>query len=314
MNKTLCLCLLAIATIFGCSGKKDTSANAPTNLKQFLAGYKGHTLVLLVGAEGCPGTARITTDMDAIAADKSSGVSLVRLDVPMPGQKAAQPGPWDHAYPRLVDADRKLADQLEFFYYPTLYVFDGDGDLRFVGGCDKVKLTEMLAEIKAQPPGEPKKIFTPPMPEIGKPVPALSGETTSGEPASLAKLSGKNGTLLVFAKTSCPFSVQAMPSIKSLAQQYASHDLSVVVINIGETKNKLDAAYKDLSPAVLVWDQQENTSKAYGTDMVPFAFLLDKDANVVARRPYTQPSATRAVNTLLGIKNEAIEEKPAGAG
>jgi thiol-disulfide isomerase/thioredoxin len=305
----------------GCS-KEKTSAPAPqgptsqspANLKDMLAAHKGQTLVLLVGMEGCPGTAKGTEDMEALASKKVPYLALVRMDVPAPAQECGTAGPWAHSFTRIVDKDRRLAEQLDFFFYPTTYVFDGDGDLRFTGAYEPAKIEQMVSEIQAQKPGEPKKIFTPPMPPVGQRAPDLAGATMAGEPATLDSLRGKRGTLVVFAKTSCPFSVGAMPGIKALAQKYQKDGLAVVVANIGEDKDKL-VTYKDLSPAVAVlWDKDQNATAVYGTDMVPFFFLLDKDGNVVKRRPYTGAAASEDINLLLGIAATAPAAKPSGAG
>lgn len=305
----------------GCSKEKtsapapqSSASQAPANLKDMLAAHKGQTLVLLVGMEGCPGTAKGTEDMEALAAKKVSNLALVRMDVPAPSQECKEAGPWNHSYTRIVDKDRRLAEQLEFFFYPTTYVFDGDGELRFSGAYEPAKIEQMVAEIGVQKPGEPKKIYTPPMPQVGQPAPALSGITAAGEPATLESLRGKRGTLVVFAKTSCPFSVGAMPGIKALAQKYQKDGLAAVVVNIGESKDKL-VAYKDLPPTVAVlWDKDQNAKSAYGTDMVPFFFLLDKDGSIVNRRPYTDAAAAVAINPLLGLAASQPIAKPSGAG
>jgi peroxiredoxin len=213
-----------------------------------------------------------------------------------------------------VDNDRRLAEQLEFFFYPTTYVFDGEGELRFTGAYEPAKIEQMVSDIQREPAGTPKKIYTPPMPQVGQKAPAFSSLTADGAPAPMDSVLGKRGTLFVFTKTSCPFCISALPGIKALAGRYQKDGLATVVMNIGEQKEKL-AAYKDLPPVVHVrWDQDQKTAGAYGTDMVPFFFLMDKDGNIATRHAYTDAAAAAAINPLLGLAASQPAAKPSGAG
>jgi hypothetical protein len=90
----------------------------------FLAPYQGQVLLLVMGRDDCPGTANATKVLDAYAPRRADAVAILRLDVPLPGEKLQVAKKWDHPYPRDVDAKRKMADALDFFFYPTLYVFD----------------------------------------------------------------------------------------------------------------------------------------------------------------------------------------------
>lgn len=292
------------------------SSQPPTaiSLAEFLQPFKGKTLVLLLGREGCPGTIQATEDL-SVWKDKPANLAIVRLDVPLPNEKLVLREAWDRPFPRQIDDGRQIASQLEFFFYPTLYLFDPDGDLRFTGGCDTAKLAAMAKEMAADLPGQPKKNFSLPMPAIGTAAPAIGGVDLAGTPVELKTLAGKAGTLLVFAKTSCPFSVGALPAVKTLADHYRQDNIAVVVINSGEELEKIRPVYEKATPGVtVVYDRNGEISKAYGVETAPFCFLLDKEAKVVARRPFVPATANRDLAAQTGRQSEAPLFKPTEAG
>ncbi len=166
---------------------------------------------------------------------KPEGVAILRLDVPLAGEELELLEEWNHPYPRKVDTGRKLADALDYFFYPTFYVFDQDGALRYSGGCDPAKLDPMVNEILAEKPGQPKKSYNLPMPKAGEQAPAFTGTDLDDKTLTLTSLQGKKATLLVFAQTSCPYTIDALPAIQSVANVFRKHDVALVVINTGKT-------------------------------------------------------------------------------
>jgi peroxiredoxin len=295
-------------------GQSAKPPPATVSLAEFLKPFKGKTLVLLLGREGCPGTIKATGDLSAWQ-DKPANLEIVRLDVPLPNEKLVLHETWDRPFPRKIDEGRQIAGQLEFFFYPTLYLFDPDGDLRFTGGCDTAKLAAMAKEIAAATPGQPKKSFSLPMPAIGTPAPAFAASDLAGTPVELKTLAGKTGTLLVFAKTACGFTVEALPAVKILADAYRKDNVAVIIINSGEEQDKIRGIYDKAAPGVpVVWDRDGEISKAYGVETAPFCFLLDKEAKVVARRPFVPATANRDLANQTGRTSEAPLFKPTEAG
>jgi len=306
--------LTAIPSCQPAGGDRAGGPTAKAAVQKLLAGHQGKVLLLLLGREDCPGTAKATAVLDAYVPRKPADVDVVRLDVPLPGE-TLKVGGWTHPFPRELDADRAVADGLEFFYYPTVYVFDRGGELRFAGGYDAERLETMAKEIGAEQPGQPKKSYTLPLPPIGSPAPPLAARTLTGQDATLATLRGGRATMLVFSRTSCPFSMQALPAVKSMADTHRSKGIAVVLINQGEDQGQIRPVYEKQAPGVpVVWDATGEICKAYGVDTVPFFFLLNKDGAIAQRRSFTPPAATGALNALLGIAAEAPRYKTSKAG
>lgn len=293
--------LLMGCAITGCSPEQQPEEQRSTAIMHsFLAPYQGKVLLLLMGREGCPGTIKATDFLHTYASKKPEGVAILRLDVPLAGEELELLEEWNHPYPRKVDTGRKLADALDYFFYPTFYVFDPDGVLRYSGGCDPIKLDPMVKEILAEKPGQPKKSYNLPMPKAGEPAPAFTGIDLNDKTLMLTSLQGKKATLLVFAQTSCPYTIDALPAIQSVANVFRKHDVALVVINTGEDLETIQPIYaKSLSNIPVVWDKGGEISKQYGVDVSPFFFLLDQNNKVVKRGSFKAQAVTGALNTLL---------------
>jgi peroxiredoxin len=280
-----------------------------------LASHRGQVLILLVGMDACPGTAAGTPVLKDYAAQKPEGVSIVRLDVPPPGKKL-QPVPGrDLPFGYAIDNERVVADELGFFYYPTFYILGPEGDVRFAGECDADRFPEMVAEILAEKPGEEKHVYTPPLPPEGTQAPAFSGTTLDGETVTLDELRGEKATVLIFAETACPFSTAAAPGMKKLQDSFADKQVAVVIINKRESADTIRPIYAERAPGMTVLvDEASEIAKAYSVTPVPFCFVLDGDAKIAKRMPYTQDAATDALNLALGLTPPPPGDTAPGAG
>lgn len=313
------LTLLLIASMFvgGCSkspAPKSTAAHPPGSLSELLKDSHGQVLVLLCGVEGCPGTAKATADLDDYLSTKPEGVSVVRLDVPPPNKTIQLAPGWNHKFPQYLDKGRKIAGELDFFYYPTLYVFDGAGDKRYSGGCDRDKVAAMVREILAEKPGAKKKIYTLPMPAVGESAPTFSGNTLEGQAATLKSLAGKHGLLVIFARTSCGFSKADMPQFKEIADSFIDKGVAVAVVNQQEELADIKPIYAEKCAGIpVVWDRSGDICKSYGVDAVPFYFLLNDHGKIVSQRSFTDASAVGSINSMLGLKTPK-PAKAAGGG
>ena len=256
----------------GCS-KSPLPIRPPENLSALLNDHRGQVLILLLGMEDCPGTASATEALDEYISAKPEQVSVVRLDVPFPNETPKLTSEWKHGFPRFADSGRKIASELDFFYYPTLYVFDGQGAKRYVGGYDKDKIAAMAREILAEKPGAKKKIYTPPMPAIGQPAPAFSGNTLMGKTAARDSLLGKHGLLIIFSRTSCQFSMKEIPQFKDLADRFRDKGVGVVVVNQQEDLKTIKPVYEEKCAGVpVIWDRSGDICKSFGVDAVPVSY------------------------------------------
>jgi peroxiredoxin len=272
-------------------------------------------LLVLLGREGCPGTRKATAVLDSYVPRRPAGVDVIRVDVPLPGERYVPIAGWGRPYGYAVDAGRRLAGELDFFFYPTLYVFDRDGELRFAGGCELARVEAMVGELLAERPGAPKRSYSLALVPEGQPAPDFAGTDPDGGPAALEALRGVRATLLFFAASSCPFSVQELANLRGIAEAYRDKGVAVAIINRGQTAEEIRPVYRRHVPELpVVWDRSGEICRAYGVDAVPFYYLLDADGKVVRRRSFTPAAAAGAVNALLGVGPEPLRFKPSEAG
>lgn len=309
-----------LAANLSCTGPSREQPTPPAEQwdgspSTLFAGHRGRVLVLLLGMDGCTGTAAATPILKDYAARKVRGVSVVRLDVPPPVGEfktlAAGSLPFAHG----IDAERLVADELDFFYYPTLYIFDPQGELRFAGGCDKDRLPKMVSEILAEKPGEKKHVYTPPLPAEGTRAPAFSGRTLDGDAVTLEELRGERATVLIFAKTKCRFTMKAFAGMQQLHELFRDKQVAAVIINREESPDVIRPIYAKHAPGVtVIHDEQAEITRSYGVNAAPFCFVLDGEGTITKRMPYTQDAATDAINLALGLTPAPPSGPATGAG
>jgi len=286
-----------------------------SNLNTILSQYQEQILLLLLGRDSCPGTAKAMSILDGYATEKPDGVVIVRVDVPLPGESLQPSSGVDYAFRRFMDNDRLVASELDFFYYPTLYVFDGDGTKRFVGGCDKDLVAQMVQEILAEQPGHTKKIYTLPMPEIGTQAPSFSGSTPANETVALNTLLGESGLLIFFSKASCSFSTKELPHLKDITDAVCGKGVSTVIVSQKETTASDSSIYEMHCAGVpVVQDRTGDIFKSFGVDATPFFYLLDKNAMIIKHRSFTHTVAMNSVNAMLGLEPEKHRFESTKAG
>lgn len=315
-----CLPLVVFATTAFCaSASRDKpparAASYSGKLKGILAQHRGEVLLLLLGEEGCSETRRATLGLEQYLATKPSDVAVLRMDVPYPGQSVEFPKTWNYSFARLPDENRLVADQLDFFYYPTFYVFDRDGELRYEGGYDKSRVETMVREILAEKPGEAKKVYTLPKPPIGAAAPGFSGRTLAGETITNDSLKGTRAAILLFVRTTCPYALQSLSHFKEIAAKYDDKNVGMLVVNQGQAKNAIQPTYDGLSLGVpVIWDRDRQMCKAYGVEAVPYYYLLDKNGTILQRGPFSADAAVNSLNTVLGIAPAKVQFGSTGAG
>ena len=323
--------LLAGAGVFLAAGGCGRKA-APDD-DDVLGRYRGRTLVLLMGMPKCPGTAKASRFLSEYAREKPEGVALLQLDVRPPGGwlpgelalptdspaptaagKEAVPG--DAGLAHEVDRGRAVADRLAFFYYPTLYILDRDGKVRFRGGCEPDRVRRMVAEIRAERPGAPKRVYTPPLPAVGSPAAAFAGKDLDGRAVSLRTLRGDKATLLFFGSTTCPYSTRAVPGLPALKAEFKGKGAEIVIVNIGKVEKTTRSFYAEKAPRITVVadEGREISEKKYGVRTVPYLYVIDKAGKVAARRAYTPAAARASLAKSLGLKPPRVRLPSSGAG
>ncbi|MFH1226275.1 MAG: redoxin domain-containing protein [Planctomycetota bacterium] len=326
----LCLAGLLFAAAMSCDSKKPPeSQTTPVNAAvtppalagelspvDFVFNQKGKLVVALLGIEGCTKTGEATEVLAKMSQDCPADIKIGRLDVPIPDSQYKPLTDWKHGYYHAIDDDRAAAKRLEFFYYPTLYVIDRDGAVRYSGGCDEAQLKTMLAEMLQEPAGGQKKFYTPPLPAVGSKAPGFQALNLNGESVNLDAFPDKGATVLFFTSVDCPFSRQAAQGIVSLEKDFPDKGATIVTIEKSPNQDTVNKFYEEIKlQGPVIRDNDNSISKKYGVEPIPFYFVIDKQGNIAGHGPYTAEAVRQALSVLLGVKPAGTNDKAApGAG
>ncbi|MFZ2654455.1 MAG: redoxin domain-containing protein [Victivallales bacterium] len=284
---------------------------------------KGKVIVIMMGMEGCPGTEENTPFLTEYSKSKPDGVAVYRVDVPPPGTKIQKASNISADLKYVLDNERGIADKLEFFFYPTTYVLDRDGVVRYSGDCKPEETRKMVGEIAAEQPGAEKKMFTLPLASIGDTIPDFKMTSGDGKELSMKGICGDSGAILFFSSKSCPFSVRALSDLEKIRQEFKDKKFNCAIVSFGEGADAFKDLYSEKVPgSIVLVDKDKTISNAkFGVSAVPFFYVLDKDMKVVDRKPFQYDAAKTAVAKASGAgagcggaANDAGPVKKAGAG
>jgi thiol-disulfide isomerase/thioredoxin len=299
------------------AAEKGSHAQKPvTSAGDLLTPYRGRVLLLLMGMPGCPGTERATTALSLYATKKPDGVAILRIDVPSPDGELPSCGQWNAPFRREEDRNREIAGKLGFFYYPTFYILDRDGEVRFSGEYVQGDVEKMISDICSEEKGAPKHVFNPPMPRNGTIAEVFQGTTLEQKTVDLKELCRGKGVFLFFGSTSCPFSKKATGELPGLEKDYKARGVTFTIVNRGPADREVKNFYGGSAPGIQVLIDPEGAigEKKFGVRTVPFFYLLDGEGRVLQREPFTAGAARSALNTMLNIKSTDGGTKKPGAG
>jgi len=171
-----------------------------------------------------------------------------------------------------------------------------------------------VEKLVAEKPGDKKIPYSPIMLSKGDGARDFSGLSVDNKNLRFNNLQGKNGTLLVFSSTTCPFSTKALKGMKGICSEFKDKDVGFVIVNVGQPKKGF---YGDAAPGVPVVNDPDSiiSKETYGVMGVPFMFLFDGKAKLVEKSPFTPEAATEALNAFfLGRVSQAKVKARTGGG
>jgi peroxiredoxin len=122
---------------------------------------------------------------------------------------------------------------------------------------------------------------------IGKPAPEASTKMKSavdGKSVSIADVTGKAGTLVIFTCDHCPFARGWEGRIVELANAYAKKGVGVILINANDPSQHEEDGFAGMQARAksanmqipYVIDATSNVARAFGATVTPEAFLFDR--------------------------------------
>ena len=188
-------------------------------------------------------------------------------------------------FPVVRDTALAVANALGTTVYPRFVLLDKFGRVRYRGSQPSVKdLAEWTGKLDSEKAdaGPTAPLFR----TVELDVPALLAATKlpalDGTVKPLRDYRGKNGLLLLFVDTYCPFSAAAAKDIPVVAEALNKRDVRVVLVNIGDPEARVKSFYSaGLAGATVVFDTGKTVQDRWSIQFVPTAVLLDADGNLV---------------------------------
>jgi peroxiredoxin len=166
------------------------------------------------------------------------------------------------------------------------------------------------------------------MVELGSPAPDFVLTDPSGGAWALGKVAGDKPALVAFICNHCPYVVHIADAFSAFAKEYQDKGLAIVAISANDTD-----AYPQDAPAKMgefarrhgfsfpyLYDETQETARAYGAVCTPDLFLFDKDKKLVYRGQFDSTRPNRgtptgadlraAADAVLAGRKPAADQKP----
>lgn len=154
-------------------------------------------------------------------------------------------------------------------------------------------------------------------------------DVVSNQMLMLENFSDKKGLLVMFICRHCPFVKNLQTGLATLAQDYANADLAIAAISANDAENYPDDAPESLKVLAqkqqfqfpILYDETQETAKAYMAACTPDFFLFDEMRSLVYRGqfddsrpgnnlPVTGQDLRAAIDALLANQPVNPEQKP----
>lgn len=312
--------------LYGCGGDapppQTPAASKPAATEAFLKeqGLAGRVALIQFGLVGHELSEAGLKEMAGLnRAGEIQGLAYVRVEE-NPDRKAADDyfAAQAAGLPVYHDAESALAKAFDSTAWPTYVLVDKFGHVRYRGswpGAEKVAEWAILLREEGADRGPGAPMFG----VAAVDVPRLLAETKlpdlKGDIKPLREHIGKGGLMAVFVDTKCPFSGQAIGEIKTVAATLARHNVSALLINIGERKKAVEECYaqRDVGVPVL-YDVSTATQKAWKVDVAPTVVLFDSGGAVAYRGKAVWKDVGSAAEKTLGLPADSLKFGVKGTG
>ena len=214
-------------------------------------------------------------------------------------------------FPVVRDTALAVANALGTTVYPRFVLLDRFGRVRYRGSQPSEKdLAEWTGKLNSEKvdagPGAPQ------FATVELDVPALLAETKlpglDGTVKSLRDYRGKNGLLLLFVDTYCPFSAATAKEVPAVAEALNKRNVPVVVVNIGDPEARVKSFYSaGIAGATIVFDTSKTVQDRWNIQFVPTVVLLDADGNLVYSGSPVWEHVGEKVASALNLPTDSVK-------
>jgi peroxiredoxin len=140
--------------------------------------------------------------------------------------------------------------------------------------------------------------------------PAPDFQLPNANTGRMTRLSDYRGKVvfLNFWASYCIPCRKEMPSMEKLVRQYEDRGLVMIAVSLDIKKEDIDTFMNEFLPGqqsrmTVLWDSAGKSSRAFGTELIPETYIIDRDGRIVARfvseYDWTRPEAKQLIEALL---------------
>jgi len=270
-------------------------------------GLQGRAVLVEFGTIGCELSGEGLDDMIDMHRDEAvAGLAYVRVEASGDAEAVARyyaakkPG-----FPVHRDADASLARACDATAYPTFVLLDKFGRVRYRGGMpDELELSGWVGVLLAEKAdaGPDVALFGKSRPDASKLLASTKLPDLAGVVKPLDAYLGRNGLLLVFVDTSCPFSGTAIGETPEVARTLTGHRVTSVTVNLGNPKDDVLKFYaKRETGTPVVYDVTDGTTESWQLESVPTLVFFDAKGQVLYRGKAVWGDMAVAAERGLGL-------------
>ncbi len=165
---------------------------------------------------------------------------------------------------------------------------------------------------------------------LGTPAPDFAlPDTVSGRTVSYADIAGNKATLVMFICNHCPFVKHVLDELVRLGQDYSGPEVGIVAISSNDVHGfpqDRPERMKELAESLgfafpYLYDESQNTARAYGAACTPDFFVFDGEQRLAYRGqlddsrpgngiPVTGRDIRAALDALLAGESVSQDQKP----
>lgn len=216
-----------------------------------------------------------------------------------------------------LDAKAELARSCGVQTVPTFVLLDKFGHVRYRGPWEDEELYAWVAMLENQrvDPGPHEPLFNQQELPLARLMRLTTLPTLLGREPSLHDLCGKNGLLVIFVDTVCPFSEQASSELPVVAEVLKKYEVTAVVVNIEDNRARVQEFYSAMGlPLPVMYDESQTTTQRWNIESVPTVFLITTEGEMGYRGPALWEDLGRAAEGMLGLPTGSIQFPKQGTG
>lgn len=165
--------------------------------------------------------------------------------------------------------------------------------------------------------------------ELGTPVPDFDLPDPAGERVRLRDFADAEGLIVAFICNHCPFVKHIREEVAAFAKEYMQHNIAMVAINANDVSSHPADAPEQMREEAetlgygfpYVYDESQETAKAYRAACTPEFYLFDKERKLVYRgrfdgstpsngEPVTGNELRRATDAVLAGNTADPDQRP----